>query len=167
MGRGQGQQQAPVHHGSEPWLDAWMVPMQERLLLLGLDACACTTWRVDPKQHCTPRTFASTSSCGSNITVAPEMQGLDPEHQDAILRHEWGHVVDMLYQGYVRCVRGEVLLLDKLTIAKWEAWQERPTPQVERTADALAEGLFGQPIRYRGPLLLQAFSGQKRPAWLR
>ena len=69
----------------------------------------------------------------ANVRLARE----PADRQEAILRHEMGHVVDFLYS------RDDVAA--RLALPEgWRAWPARP----EKYADAVAEAIFGDRILY-------------------
>lgn len=54
---------------------------------------------IDPGAHDTDRHFAATRTDGLLMTYAPEFVDLPLDTMVAILSHEFGHAVDMLYPG--------------------------------------------------------------------
>lgn len=143
-----------------------MLPLQEQLVCIGLPLCSSTKWVVDPAAHDTPRHMARTSSDGRIIEVAPLVYYLRDDVQEAILLHEWGHAIDGCYPAHT-VIRDGHLHLVIPTDEQIVAWQNRSREQIEHHADAIAEAVWGRPMRYSGPLLLQGFSGIARPDWLR
>ena len=129
------------------------------------------TWIHDSKRH-----FAATDETGRLIITAPEFAELPEETIVAILSHEFGHAVDLLYPGRYVFADGELIempevppgeLIDgkaeQANIARTRAWERRSKDDVELTADAIAELYTGQKIGYCGPCELQCFNRGQRP----
>lgn len=122
----------------------------------------------NPKQHNTPRHFASAFDDGSLVRVGPEFPQLGQDRVTAILAHELGHIADFQYPG--RFVLEGRHLRDfgraTSTMQQWRELRDRDT--VEITADLIAEQVMQARIGYSGPCLLQSFrGGQPRPLGLR
>lgn len=54
---------------------------------------------IDPKMHDTERHFAATRTDGLLMMYAPQFVDLPLDTMVAILSHEFGHAIDMLYPG--------------------------------------------------------------------
>ncbi len=159
----------PLPDHQERRLEIWMRPMQLHLLQdVGLERVSRVTWSIDPSIHDTPRHFASTSYDGLNVAVAPEFFGLALPTQKAILRHEWGHVVDFLYPARLGRLSPEGSALRQPSMADISRWQERDPDHIESDADELAFGIFGEKISYQGWCQIQVVGeGIARPRGLR
>jgi hypothetical protein len=70
------------------------------------------------------------------LTVAPRLLAASNDRQEAILRHELGHAVDAFY--------ATATIRRRLWLDGRRDWQATP----ERLADAIAFGLWDEPIRY-------------------
>lgn len=129
---------------------------------------------VSRAMHDTPRHFAACLTTGRHILVAPELAELDHPFVTGILAHECGHAVDFLYPVEFALGPGGVIRRDRAgeTDTQWirwtKTWEARSDDVVEQTADGIAESVWGTPIGYAGPCLLQNFrTGPLRPAGLR
>jgi hypothetical protein len=93
---------------------------------------------LDPSVGDSPRSFAACqidNRGNVSILVAGKLE-LAPAHRvEGIIRHEFGHAVDFLYD------------LDELF-----------HPSAERRADEVAELIWGSPIYYEAPLWIQSIS---------
>lgn len=118
-----------------------------------------------------PRTMAHTrheKGAPVRIELDPAFLRLVEDHREAILRHEWGHVLDVLYPASIDGVRDGVPVIVEPTEEDMQVWNARSDDEWEWAADELAEGVFGEPIRYKGACLLQSLrAGTPRPAGLR
>lgn len=133
----------------------------------------------DRSMHDTPRHFAGTSQNGREIVVAPEMVELPEPFVLGIMAHELGHATDFLYPGefviWVEHGEGEAIVrraqdsVDERQWLRWQrAWDKRESHVVEKTADLIAGLVWGAPIGYEGPCLLETFEGGvSRPRELR
>lgn len=155
-------------------LEPYFLVVQERFLEAGLERISQTHLRCSPWVHDAPRHYAACYEDGSEIVVAPELAELGYDTVCAMLAHELGHATDFCYPGefvlqdrLVRRLQG----LEESDYKQWRRivnrWKHRDTDTVELTADAIAENVMGVPIGYRGPCLLQAFGGKRRPVGLR
>jgi hypothetical protein len=140
----------------------------------GYPAIRRTTLTCDPKMHDTARHFAACRDDGLRIVVAPELAEGHYEVVCAILAHECGHAIDFLHPGEFVLMKERTVTRrdrDAETDKQWRkflgAWKRRDTDVVELTADAIAESVLGVTIGYRGPCMLQSFSGAPRPIGLR
>jgi len=129
---------------------------------------------VAPEMHDTPRHFAACSENGKKILVAPELAELDYAFVIGIMAHEFGHATDFLYPGEFFLGRDgtERRRRDDVSEGQWirwtKTWENRPYDVVEKTADGIAEKVWGSPIGYAGPCKLQNFrTGEARPQGLR
>lgn len=124
--------------------------------------------------HDSPRHFGACSETGKKIICAPELVMLTPDFVIGILAHEFGHAVDFLYPGEFALGPGGIVrrTRDDVSETQWlrwmRAWEARGADVVELTADGIAEAVWGKPIGYAGPCLLQNFrTGEARPQGLR
>lgn len=128
---------------------------------------------IDPVAHDTDRHFAACREDGLLIVLAPEIADLEEDYLVGIVAHELGHAADFLYPGRYQLVDGKLVEWDhpdwsrkqrgapidgKLAFNRRTQWQSRSAQEVELTADAVAGRVFGRPVRYAGPCMLQTFS---------
>ena len=157
-------------------LRPYFVVVQEMFVKAGLTAVRRVRLVCSSEMHDRPRHFAGTTEDGLEIHVAPVMAEIDEQAVLGITAHEFGHATDFLYPGefvvgkgeerIVRRVRDEVP--DKQWLRWQRAWQGRSPDVVEKTADLIAASVWGSPIGYVGPCLLQSFEGGvPRPLGLR
>lgn len=108
------------------WEDVWRA-------LGTLVETANITWEVGESPHfSSPRGFATTTYYGGSrvhLKFAKKSLELPKTNLDGILRHELGHVVD--------------LIVPASQLSSWELPET-----VERRADAIAAAIWGQPIYY-------------------
>ena len=157
-------------------LEPYFLVVQERYCDRGLELCAQTRLRVDPKMHDTTRHFAACSSDGKQILLAPELAELPEDTVLAICAHELGHATDFLYPGQF-AMRGDDEPAawrdpESMKPKHWHRWlrdwEARDDDLVELTADAIAHFAMGARYGYRGPCLIQTFGATKlRPVGLR
>ena len=155
-------------------LEPYFLSVRDVFLEEGLTALKRVRFHVEQGLHDTPRHFAACSGDGRNIYAAPELAELPYEFTIAILAHECGHASDFLYPGEFALGSERVLrrLRSDVSEKQWVRWQRswevRTDDVVEITADKIAELVWGKPIGYRGPCMLQSFSGGvPRPVGLR
>ncbi len=128
--------------------------------------------------HDTPRHFAGTTEDGSEVAVAPEMVELEEALVVGIMAHELGHAVDFLYPGefVIGVEHGDETIVrrrrDDVSDKQWarwmRGWESRSSDVVEKTADLIAGAVWGTPIGYVGPCMLESFDGGiPRPKGLR
>jgi hypothetical protein len=157
-------------------LEPYYVAIREKFEGAGLRRVERTKLEVSPKMHDTPRHFGGCRDDGLVIVVAPELSELDEGIVMGILAHELGHATDFLYPGefvlgrereVVRRVQAEVS--EKQWLRWQRGWDARDADVVEQTADGIASLVWGVPIGYVGPCLLQSFHGARveRPVGLR
>jgi len=155
-----------------------LLPFAEEVRELYLDAGFVAVKKVEftvsRAMHDTARHFAACETSGRRILVAPELAELDHPFVVGILAHEFGHAVDFLYPVEFALGRGGVVRRRRASESdtqwvRWtKAWEQRSDDVVEQTADGIAEKVWGAPIGYAGPCLLQNFQiGQRRPVGLR
>lgn len=140
----------------------------------GYELVARTRLAVSDEMADTERHFAACREDGELCLVAPHMVELPVPTVVAILAHEVGHATDFLYPGrFVLTADGiadrDLSQVSERQRGRWlRAWRERDDYVVELTADRLAESVYGSPIGYTGPCLLQSFrGGVPRPEYLR
>lgn len=140
----------------------------------GYDRVSKTRFGISGDMHDSPRHFAGCREDGGLILVAPEMVELPVPTVIAIMAHEVGHACDFLYPGRFSLTESGIREFDfgeateTQRLRRLRAWQLRDSHDVELTADRLAESVYGTPIGYTGPCLLQTFrGGQPRPEHLR
>ena len=157
-----------------------------------------TRVKVDSKWHDTCRHFAGASQDAKLLIVAPELADMPVATILGSMAHEAGHFVDLANPGRywfrrpenVRVRKGSraVSVKDLPASFRDEAlfrfeqlpekglgkhmneWAERPSDEVEFTADAIAEVVTGERIGYTGPpgCLVQSLgTGIERPVGLR
>ncbi|HTM53245.1 MAG TPA: hypothetical protein VL175_04425 [Pirellulales bacterium] len=154
-------------------VEPYFIAVREQFLEAGLDRLQRLHLRPSWDMHDSPRHFAGCRDDGSEILVAPELAELSVETVCAILAHECGHAADFCYPGefILRGSRLERYGDDERESKHWRhilrGWKQRDDDAVELTADAIAETVLGIAIGYRGPCLLQSFSGPRRPLGLR
>lgn len=121
--------------------------------------------KVDDSARSKDRHFAMCSTDGSHIVLAPDMALLPPKTMAAIMAHEFGHAVDFLYPGSFIIKRdGKLDVMPTgrrsnqgMDRGRFDYWERRSDDDVERTADLIAERIFGSNIGYCGPCRLQTF----------
>lgn len=121
--------------------------------------------QVDDSPRNKDRHFAMCRTDGTLIVLAPDMALLPPKTMAAIMAHEFGHAVDFLYPGSFIVTRdGKLDVLPTgrrsnqgMNRGRLEHWEGRSDDAVERTADLIAESIFGSKIGYCGPCRLQTF----------
>jgi hypothetical protein len=157
-----------AHAILEPYVE------EARRLFLEADLDVSATRFAIQDVHDSPRHFAACREDGGLIVAAPEMVELPEPTVVAILAHEFGHAVDFLHPGRYVLGREGAVSRDLETVSeeqrlRWlRAWQQRDNYVVEATADAIASAIYGAPIGYQGPCLLQSFrGGVPRPHHLR
>lgn len=150
-----------------------------------LDKAARVRFVIDDKIRDKPRHFAATTEDGLRMFFAPQIVDQAEETLVAIVAHEFGHAVDFLYPcrwisppdgpGVARWITAE----DEERVRRsvrlhndrylWpKLWRERNADHVEWAADGIAEAVTGKKIVYKGPCVLQAFTGGiERPVGLR
>jgi hypothetical protein len=141
----------------------------------GLSRVGKTLLYVAPDMHDTARHYGACKSDGLAILVAPELAELPEDFVIGILYHEFGHATDFLYPGEFTLGREEAVIRrvrEEVSDKQWLRWQRmwdaRDHDVVEKTADQIAGKVWGQPIGYAGPCLLQNFkTGEARPRGLR
>lgn len=144
--------------------------MQQHLLSWGVERVAEVDWELDAFIHDSPRHFAVTETVPgrwAKVRVAPALEEVSKEHQQGILLHEWGHVVDFLYPEQILVVGPFDVRWFSPTPEEVKAWHERNAFQKEARADEIVLGFWGVGLCYRGDLLLQGWSGVPRPVDLR
>jgi hypothetical protein len=157
-------------------LEPYFVAARGRFLDYGLGRLKGVRFSVSAKMHDSPRHFAATTTDGKKILVAPELAELDEPIVIGIIGHELGHATDFLYPGefvlgrsddeITRRSRNEV---DERQWHRWMSqWERRDDYVVEKTADLIAGLVWGTPIGYTGPCMLESFDeGVPRPRGLR
>lgn len=155
-------------------LEPYFLAVRDVFVAEGLTLVRRVQFHVESGLHDTPRHFGACSGDGRHIYAAPELAELPYEFAIGILAHECGHASDFLYPGEFALRADEVQrrLRDSVSEKQWLRWQrswdDRSDDVVEITADKIAEQVFGKPIGYRGPCMLQSFSGgTPRPRGLR
>lgn len=108
------------------------------------------TWDIGNYEHFdTPRGFAVTFNWGKphcHLRFARKLLRAQPDRIDGIVQHELGHVVD--------------LTTPKATLDRWALSQGIQLPSTEeRRADALAQAIWGKPIRYDDDLVQSTHRG--------
>jgi len=121
------------------WMEA-----QQRVTPLGP---VKLTWDVGDYAHFdSPRGYAVTFNWGKphcHLRVAAKLARAPRHRIDGIIQHEIGHVVD--------------LTCPKAKLDAWAVSQGIQLPSTdERRADAIAEAIWGTPIYYTKPLLVQS-----------
>lgn len=163
---------AEAHSILEPFFRA----SKQLFVDLGLSRLSRTRFEIDSGLHDTPRHFAACTEDGRTVFAAPELADMPFEFVVGIFAHECGHAADFLYPGEFALGAGKVIrreldgdaVSDTQRIRWMKAWEARDADVVELTADGIAEQVWGKPIGYGGPCLLQNFrSGPRRPKGLR
>ena len=130
-----------MEHFSQLLSSRW-VEAQHRL---GIPGRIRLTWEItDEYPHFRKkRGYGVTFNDGQpvcHMAFASKILIADPERADGIIRHEIGHVMDL-------CVPEDAL-------DHWATAQGVQLPKtVERRADAIAEAIWGQPLRYDADLV--------------
>jgi hypothetical protein len=155
-------------------IEPYFFAIRKKYVEGGISKVKVTELRASSEMHDTERHFAGCRDDGLVIVVAPEIAELAEDFVIGILAHELGHATDFLYpgefvmgkDGIARRRRDDVT--DKQWL-KWQrSWDRRDPDVVERTADLIAGEVWGKPIGYAGPCLLQTFrTGVARPEGLR
>lgn len=155
-------------------LEPFYLEAQQLFLDAGFELVRRTRFAVGDDLHDTARHFAACRDDGELVLVAPELVELPVNTVVAILAHELGHACDFLYPARFQLTENGVSerALDNVSERqrlRWlSAWQQRDEHVIEVTADRLAELVYGAPIGYAGPCLLQTFrGGEPRPEELR
>lgn len=155
-------------------LEPFFFEARALFLEAGFSRCKKTLLYVASSVHDTERHFAGCSEDGREIVAAPELAELPYQFVVGIFAHELGHATDFLYPGEFALGREGVMRrsredTDDTQWLRWQrTWRARDADQVELTADGIAERVWGQPIRYAGPCLIQNFrTGTARPQGLR
>jgi len=140
----------------------------------GYDRVLRTRLGVSGQMHDSPRHFAGCREDGQLVLVAPEMVELPVPTVVAIMAHEVGHACDFSYPGRFSLTEDGIREFDldqaseTQRIRRLRAWQARDHHDIELTADRLAESVYGAPIGYSGPCMLQTFrGGELRPERLK
>ena len=122
------------------------------------------TWDVGPYQHFASKrgfgvTFFTLGNHGEpvcHIRLSKKLLSADTSRQEGIIRHELGHVVDMVTEPN--------------DLDSWAASQgvKLPPPKhAELRADAIAEAVWGEPLRYDRDTVQSTCCGvDKRPSHL-
>lgn len=157
-------------------LEPYFVALQELFFGHGFELVKRVSLHCSKKLHDTARHFAGCSEDAREIWVAPEMVELDEPIVVGIMAHEFGHAVDFAYPGEFFIGRNERIerrRRDDFSEKQWlrwqRAWRDRDPDAVEKTADLIAGEVWGRPIGYVGPCVLQSFEegGVPRPVGLR
>lgn len=161
---------------AEALLEPYFIEARKRFYEQGLERLKAVRFGCSKKMHDSPRHFAATTTDGKQILVAPELVEVDEPLVIGIIAHELGHATDFLYPGefvlgksdeeIVRRQRDDV---DERQWHRWMSrWQARSGYVVEKTADLIAGLVWGTPIGYTGPCMLETFEGGvPRPRSLR
>lgn len=156
-------------------LEPFYLEIRKSFVDSGYDRVKRTRLYVAPGIHDSPRHFGACRDDGCAIIVAPELAELPYPFVIGILGHELGHATDFLYPGEFtldkdrRSSRRDMENVGDTQRARWMVtWEKRDADVVEYTADSIAEQVWGAPIGYAGPCLLQNFRvGNARPEGLR
>lgn len=108
------------------------------------------TWDVGPYEHFNkPRGYAVTFNWGKphcHLRFAEKMLTAPLHRVDGIVRHELGHVLD--------------IVVPKKRLDQWARGRSVRLPStVERRADAIAEAVWRSPIRYDDDLVQSTTTG--------
>lgn len=156
----------------EPYFDA----VRERFLAHGLRRAEKV--KLDVEDLHSGRNYAATRDDGVLILVSPELCDLDEDQVVGILAHEFGHATDFLYPARFQLCSGELMDWpspswsqkarqaeqdDRGAYNRMVQWEKRGHDITERTADAIASLVFGRPVQYAGPCLLQSFERGQAP----
>lgn len=160
---------------AEAVLEPYFVAARQRFLDYGLERLRTVRFGVSAKMHDSPRHFAATTTDGKKILVAPELAEVDEAIVVGITAHELGHATDFLYPGEFVLGHDEEIIrrsrddVDEKQWHRWlSRWQARDDYVVEKTADLIAGLVWGTPIGYTGPCMLESFEqGVPRPRGLR
>ena len=133
---------------------------QRHLVSMGFSRASEARFAWNEEAHDTDRHYARTG--GLQVEVAPSITRLPPEQQVAILRHEWGHVLDNLYGPRIKMAGGRVWV-GRASGEAWEAWGRRNKEARETWADGVAHAVFPGWYGYDGPLQLQTLGAGTVP----
>lgn len=149
-------------------LEPYYESLQEKFSAAGLERVEDTKLLCSEELHDTSRHFAGCTTDGSRIYVAPQLVELPESTVLGILAHELGHAADFLYPAEF-LLRGDRVVLVEPDKHRKKGWRQRDDDTVELVADAVAEGVLGTQIGYRGPCKLQSLGvgGGRRPKGLR
>lgn len=154
----------------EPYFEA------VRLAFIGYGLRRVEKSKLDASQkvRTSPRHYAATRDDGLLVIVCAELADLPEDEVIGILAHELGHAADYLYPCRYQLAAGELIEWergddDRAEYNRAKQWHGRDEELVERTADRIASKVFGRPIQYTGPCMLQSFERgmAPRPALLR
>lgn len=112
----------------------------EAQMQLGIPGRIRLSWEVTPDypHFKTKRGYGVTFYHGEpacHLAFAPKILRASTSRADGIIRHELGHVLD--------------LCIDKKDLNRWAADRGTSLPRTaERRADAIAEAIWGTPLRY-------------------
>lgn len=157
-------------------LEPYFFAAQEKFVEFGLRKVKSVRLTCDARMHDTARHFAGTETSGRVIKLAPELAEVDESLVTGIIWHEFGHATDFLYPGEFvlgrdseTVVQRELDRADERQRGRWlSMWQKRDDYVVEKTADLIAGLVWGSPIGYVGPCMLETFDGGvPRPVELR
>ena len=157
-------------------LEPYFLAARERFLEHGFERVKRTRLACSSALHDTARHFAATRDDGLEVILTPEMVEIGEDFVVGIVAHELGHATDFLYPGeFVLGRSGEEIVrrrredTSELQWARWlTEWQKRDAYVVEKTADLIAGLVWGMPIGYQGPCMLETFEGGvPRPRELR
>lgn len=159
-------------------LEPYFLEARELFVAEGLVLVKSTRLLSSPAMHDSPRHFAGTTEDGREVHVAPEMVELEEHLVVGVMAHELGHAADFLYPGEFMVGRehGRETIIrrrrDEVTDTQWarwmRAWENRAPEVIEKTADLIAGAVWGKPIGYVGPCMLESFEGGvPRPRGLR
>jgi hypothetical protein len=120
---------------------------------LGIPGRIRLSWEITPdyEHFHTKRGYGVTFFDGDeracHMAYAPKILVADYERADGVVRHEIGHVIDL-------CIPRDAL-------DNWAASQGVHLPRTsERRADAIAEALWGEPLRYDHDLVQTTGNGE-------
>ncbi len=156
---------------AEDLLRPFVEQIRRLYLRQGLDKVKGTRWRVTPDARDGGRHFAFCRTDGGELGFAPEMILLPTATARGIIAHEFGHAADYLYPaqflpgpgGRLYPVRTGQRSNDGVPPARYNAWVRRGYDEIERAADAIAEGVLGERIGYAGPCHLETIGAGVRP----
>lgn len=131
---------------------------RQHLLDLGWDRVAKVEMHVEPIEL-SPRNVAQSAFRPRKpplVILDPQFLWLNADQREAVLRHEWGHVLDHLYAASLRGVVDGIPVLREATRSETATWKARSHDQIEWAADELALAVFGDRLRYSGRCLIQS-----------
>lgn len=147
---------------AEKMLHAIFGQLKQELVRKGFENLKPLRLEVSMTIRDTDRHFAACRDDGRLMVLAPDVAVLPARVCMGIIQHEFGHAVDFCYPGQLWLTpngirRREVGLRPNQGVPRdvIRSWENRDDDLVERTADAIAEQVFGVQIGYCGPCRLQ------------